>query len=224
MNNLGKEILKRISNVVNLDEELFVVDYVSDDPFEKLVAIILSQNTSDKNAIKALNNLKEKVGLSRKAILEADLRVVEEALIPGGLYKEKAKRLKLIAEKVSEDDLQRILSLPVEDARRELLNLPGVGKKTADVFLAIYGKRTIGVDTHAARVAKRLGIVDSEAKYEDIRKALVEVFDFVDNYDIVHRYLIALGRKWCKSRRPKCESCPVSSLCKYHSKSSQRIH
>jgi len=220
VNNYGEEIIKRLEKAIDLSKELFVVDYVSNDPFEKIIAIILSQNTSDKNAIKALENLKNKIGISRESLLKASVESIEEAIKPGGLYREKARRIKALAEYISDRVLEEILKMPVEKARKELLKFPGIGKKTADVFLALYGKETIGVDTHAARVAKRLGIAPPNADYEGIRKVLMKVFSSRSgNYDIVHRFLIALGRRWCRANKPACSQCPLRDLCSYSKKS-----
>jgi len=216
--NIGEIILTRLSRSIDLSNQLFIVDYV-DSLFGLLVAIVLSQNTSDKNSIKALRNLMKETQLLPEKILSLKDEKLEELIKPGGLYKEKAKRIKELARMmVNGYSLEKILNMPVEEARRELLKIPGIGKKTADVFLAIHGKETIGVDTHAARVSKRLGIAPWDGKYEDIRRALLRVFKGQENYDIVHRYLIALGRKWCKAKDPICHECPLNDICQYYRK------
>ena len=221
---LGRKILDILKREIDLSKELFVVDYVGNDPFEKLVAIVLSQNTSDKNAIVALTNLKRISDLSPQGILKLSNEELEDALKPSGLQKERAIRLRKIAEEVIRGfNLKEVLILPVEEARRKLLTLPGIGKKSADVLLAIYGKKTIGVDTHAARVAKRIGIAPSRAGYEGIRGALLEVFGDEENLDLVHRYLIALGRRWCKAKKPQCDKCPLREICLYAQKTSHMI-
>jgi len=216
--NLGKVIVERLSKVIDLSRELFVVNNLKN-PFEILVAIILSQNTSDKNSIKALMNLKQRIPISPEGILSLSDEELEALIKPGGLYKEKAKRLKELAKILMEKiSLEDILKKPTKEARKILLSLPGIGKKTADVFLAIYGKDTIGVDTHAARVSKRLGIAPEKGGYETIRSSLMKTFRGLGNYDTIHKYLIAHGRRWCKAKNPLCDVCPLNDLCKYHKK------
>ncbi len=213
---LGKEIIRRLKKI-NLKQELFIVDYVKE-PFSLLVAIILSQNTNDKNSIKALRNLYKATGIKPNEIVRIGIEKLSELIKPAGLYEQKAKSIMNLARYVMSDTnlLEHILSLPVEEARKKLISMPGIGKKTADVFLAIFGKRTIGVDTHAARVARRLGIAPEKGGYEVIRRSLLEAFRNIDDLDLAHRYLIALGRKWCRANKPLCKDCPLNDICKYY--------
>jgi len=215
---IGREIFNKMKEALDLNSQLYVVDRSKSDPFEKLVAIILSQNTNDKNSIRALENLKREIGLKPINIIKAGKKKVEEAIKVSGLYKQKADRLIILSKKVLGGlNLKEIINLPVEEARRELMKIPGIGPKTADVLLSIYGKETIGIDTHLARVSKRLGLVPEKANYEIIRKELMKIFKGL-NYDLVHRYMIALGRTWCNAKNPKCEECPLRSLCEYYNK------
>jgi len=91
--------------------------------------------------------------------------------------------------------------------------LPGVGRKTADVLLLFRAKKpAIPIDTHINRVSKRLGFVNQNADYEEIRSRLEELYNPKD-YFSVHILLILLGRKYCKARNPKCTECPVNKFC-----------
>ncbi|MGQ4891643.1 MAG: endonuclease III domain-containing protein [Candidatus Njordarchaeia archaeon] len=215
--NLGSYIVKKLEKAINLRQQVYVVDRKKTDPFEKLIAIILSQNTSDKNAVKALKRLKDEIGLDPEKIISAGIKRVKEAIKPAGLYEQKSKRIFDLAKKVKNGkiDLEEILGKDLDDARKELLKIPGIGPKTADVFLSIYGHKTIGVDTHIKRIVKRLGLVPKNANYDAIRSKLLELFK-EENYDLAHRYLIALGRTYCTARNPKCEECPLSEVCKFY--------
>ena len=215
-NKLGKLIIDKLSFHVNLRKELFIVDYVKT-LYGLLVAIILSQNTNDKMSLRALKNLKDATNLDPKKIYEMPEEKIQELIRPAGLYQNKAKSIKTLAEKViSGFSLEEVLKLPVDEARKILTSIPGIGKKTADVFLAIHGKETIGLDTHALRVSGRLGLVPQKAGYEKVRKILLDIFKGIENYDVAHRYLIALGRTWCRAQKPLCSECPLRDLCKYY--------
>jgi len=105
------------------------------------------------------------------------------------------------------------LSLPLEEARRTLMQFSGVGPKTADVVLLFSAKKpTVPVDTHVNRVAKRLGLAPPGGEYEVVRKNLQALFD-PNDYLAVHVLLIAHGRKTCKARHPLCTECPVNMYC-----------
>jgi len=109
--------------------------------------------------------------------------------------------------------VQPILSLPLEEARKTLIQMPGIGPKTADVVLLFSAEKpTIPVDTHVNRVAKRLGFAPENGDYEAIRANLQSLYNPQD-YLAVHVLLIAHGRSYCKARRPFCEQCPVNNHC-----------
>jgi len=106
-----------------------------------------------------------------------------------------------------------VLSLPFEEARESLMQLPGVGPKTADVVLLFCAEKpTIPVDTHVNRVSKKLGLAPANGDYETIRKSLQSLYN-PEDYLAVHLLLISLGRKYCRARNPLCKQCPVNSLC-----------
>jgi endonuclease-3 len=186
------------------------------DPFKTLIVTIISQNTSDRNTAKAFENLSNKFKMTPEALANAETDQIEECLKVGGLYKNKAKTIKQISKIILEEyhsDLEPILSLPLEEARETLMQLPGVGPKTADVMLLFCGERpTIPVDTHVNRVSKRLGLASEDADYEAVREALQTTYNPKD-YLAVHVLLISHGRKYCKARIPLCKECPIRMLC-----------
>jgi endonuclease-3 len=186
------------------------------EPFSTLIRTVLSQATNDKNRDKAFRNLSEKFEITPKALAEADLKEIERAIRIGGLYRNKSRVIKELSRVIVErfgGKLNFVYSLPFEEARRLLMDLPGIGPKTADVVLLFSANRPVlPVDTHVNRVSKRLGLVASDANYERIRQAL-ESFYSPKDYLAAHLLLIMLGRKYCKARNPMHKSCPVNMLC-----------
>lgn len=103
--------------------------------------------------------------------------------------------------------------MPLEEARKALMELPGVGPKTADVVLLFSANQpTIPVDTHVNRVSKRLGLAPAKGSYEEVRLSLQSLFEPKD-YLAVHLLLIAHGRTYCKAIKPRCANCPVNAYC-----------
>jgi endonuclease-3 len=186
------------------------------DPFETLVETIISQNTADRNTERAFEALSKRFEIKPEVLANAQASRIEESLKVAGLYKSKAKAIKNVSRIILEKyhgSLAPILLLPLEDARRTLLQLPGVGPKTADVVLLFAAKQpTIPVDTHVNRVAKRLGFAPQNGDYETVRGNLQALFNPAD-YLAVHLLLIWHGRKYCKARRPLCDECPINALC-----------
>ena len=142
---------------------------VFSDPFKNLIITVLSQNTSEINCVRAYEGLAARFDVKPEVLANADLNMIKEAIRRGALYNLKAKRIKEISRVVLEKfngDLNSVLTLPKEEAKKRLMELPGVGEKTADVLLSSrYGYREVYVvDTHIGRIAKRLGLVKENAK------------------------------------------------------------
>ena len=186
-------------------------------PFKTLIVTIISQNTAGKNTAKAFENLSKQFEITPEALANAETNKIEECLKVAGMYRNKAKTIKQVSEIIMENfqgDLTQVLSMPFEEARKALLQLPGVGPKTADVVLLFCAETpTIPVDTHVNRVSKRLGLAPKNGDYEAIRKSLQELYDPKD-YLSIHILLISLGRIYCKARNPLCRQCPVNMLCR----------
>ena len=209
----------RAANILKaLQETLAVPKLVKskNDPFETLVVTIISQNTADINTARAFENLSKQFEITPETLAKAEIGRIEACLHVGGLYKSKAKTIqtasKIILEKFH-GSLKPILSLPIEEARKTLTELPGVGPKTADVVLLFSANQPIiPVDTHVNRVSKRLGLAPANGNYEAVRLSLQSLFHPKD-YLAVHLLLIAHGRKYCKARQPLCAECPVNTYC-----------
>ncbi|MBS7607625.1 endonuclease III [Candidatus Bathyarchaeota archaeon] len=186
------------------------------DPFETLIITIISQNTSDRNTEKAFQKLSEKFPITPEALAKAETVEIEECLKVAGLYRNKARVIKEVSKIILEKfngGLKPILDMPFEEARKTLLQLPGIGPKTADVLLLFSANRpTVPVDTHVKRVSKRLGLAPTDGDYEDVRRTLQLLYEPRD-YLAVHILLILLGRKYCKALKPLCEQCPVRVFC-----------
>jgi endonuclease-3 len=187
------------------------------DPFKTLIVTIISQNTDGKNTAKAFENLSKLFKITPEVLANAEINQIEECLKVAGLYRNKAKAIKqtsIMSLEKFDGNLKLILSLPFEEARKTLLQLPGVGPKTADVVLLFCSEKpTIPVDTHVNRVAKRLGLAPAKGDYETVRKRLQSLYNPKD-YLAVHVLLILLGRKYCRASNPSCKQCPVNTLCR----------
>ncbi len=188
------------------------------DPFRSLVRIILSQNTNYRNEATAYARLEEIVGVTPRRLAEAPVDEIAEAIRPAGMYRQRSARLKQVARAMIDryhGDLKEIIHRSYPEAREELMTLPGVGQKTADVLLLFdAGKEIIPVDRHIFRITKRLGIVRNNAKYDEVRAALEEAAPQGRHEDL-HVLLIRFGRDLCRARRPRCRECFLSDLCPY---------
>jgi endonuclease-3 len=186
------------------------------DPFTTLIVTVLSQNTSDTNTERAFQNLCKRFEITPQALSEGQTSKIEECIKVAGLSNSKTKTIQTVSKIILEKfhgSLEPILSLPLEEARNALIELPGVGPKTADVVLLFSADQpTIPVDTHVNRVSKRLGLAHIDGDYEEVRRQIQAKFESKD-YLAVHLQLIGLGRKFCKARKPLCPSCPVTLVC-----------
>ncbi|HUT16800.1 MAG TPA: endonuclease III [Acidobacteriota bacterium] len=185
-------------------------------PFKTLIVTIISQNTADRNTARAFERLSKRFEIKPEVLAKAENSQIEETLRVAGLYRSKAKTIKTVSTIILEKfhgTLNPILSLPLEEARKTLMALPGIGPKTADVVLLFSAKQpTIPVDTHVNRVAKRLGFAPANGDYDAVRNSLQSLYN-PRSYLAVHVLLIAHGRRYCKARRPLCEQCPVNMHC-----------
>jgi GTP-binding protein HflX len=187
-------------------------------PFESLVRTILSQNTSGKNASKAYYRLTRSIVITPNNLDKAQSRKIIEAIKPAGMYNQRASILKSISRKILDEydgDIAPIFTLPFMEARDRLMDLPGVGPKTADVALMqSVNSDVIPIDRHIKRIARRLEIVESKANYEDIRSKLQDVAT-PDRYKELHLSLIKFGQEICTARNPKHHDCILKNICPF---------
>jgi endonuclease-3 len=195
--------------------------YVPLTPFERLVSTILSQNTSREATIQGFENLRKRFQVVPEVLADAEVEEIKECIKPSGLYNIKAPRIKQLARIILEEyggDLNCLANLPLHVARERLLQIPGVGYKTADVFLSIVcGRESFAVDTHIARIAKRWKMVADNAGYEHIRLAYEAIIP-PEKRQAAHLCLIEFGRQICRARGPKCGLCPVYGACEWPGK------
>jgi len=194
----------------------------SKDQFKHLIMTVLSQNTSEVNCIRAYNGLAAKFEVKPKVLALAKEANIRDAIRSGGLYNVKAKRIKELSKAVLEKfggKMAPVLALPKRKAREKPMELPGIGPKTADVLLASrHGYRQVFVvDTHMDRIAKRFGIVGSDAKYEEIQRAMRNFIPW-EKGERVGGLLWLLAKYTCKAQNPKCSDCPIIETCDYGKK------
>lgn len=148
----------------------------------------------------------------------ADISKIEEIIRPCGLYRMKAANIKAAAEIISGKYGGRI-----PDDMDELLTLPGVGRKIANLLLGdLFGKPAVVCDTHCIRICGRLGMYpESEKNAEKVEKILRELLDLRGGSDFCHR-IVEFGREFCSARAPRCPECPLSDLCERNIKASKK--
>ena len=180
-------------------------------PFELLVAVVLSAQATDKSVNLATRELFE-AARTPQAILALGTAGLERYIKSIGLYRTKAKNLIATCRLLLERHCGE-----VPRTREALEQLPGVGRKTANVILNVaFGEPTIAVDTHIFRVANRTGIAPGKDVLEVEQKLLKFVPDEFKQH--AHHWLILLGRYVCKARKPECPTCPINDLCEFKKK------
>lgn len=191
------------------------------DPVDELVRTILSQNTNDRNSLKAFAILKKHF----KAwgdLLATPIRKIAALIKHAGLANIKANRIKEVLSEIKRREgrvsLAHLKGLNTEDSLLYLKSLDGVGPKTAAcVLLFSFGKSVMPVDTHIYRVTKRLDIIRSSMNIEDAHEALSDIVPKGLIYKF-HLGIIEHGRKTCKAQNPKCGSCVLYGLCNFKDK------
>lgn len=213
-----KYVVDTLSNYYNVRDEDFVAYYLCRrgyNPFEVLVAIVLSQNTRDELALKAFNNLRALLGeLTPNKFLECERRVIEDAIRIAGLYRRRYKTLVGLSKELKQlRSLDELLTIPPETLKKLLLDIDGVGYKTVDVFLLMCRSEAVfPIDTHIKRVLTRLGIAKAGDDYLSIQSKVHKLLP-PTYYLRTHLILITHGRSCCKARKPLCSKCVISNIC-----------
>ena len=173
-------------------------------PFKTLIATILSARTLDTTTAKVCKELFKKVK-SFKNLKNISQKDLEKLIKPIGFYKTKTKNLKKLAE----------ITNKVPNTIEELLKLPGVGRKTANLVLAVvYNKPSICVDTHVHRISNRIGLVKTKTPKqteEQLTKKLPKRYWSQTNFLMVKH-----GQNICRPVNPKCQKCLLKPVCKYY--------
>lgn len=177
-------------------------------PFELLVATMLSAQSTDVRVNKVTEVMFKDLN-TPEDFAKADLETIISYIKTVGIYKNKAKNIKAASE-----ILVRDYNSQVPRDRDELVKLPGVGRKTANVVVSnAYGIPAIAVDTHVFRVANRIGLAESNnvlATERDLEKNIDR-----DLRSKTHHQLIRHGRAICKARKPECSTCPLNKVCEF---------
>ena len=185
----------------------------ADTPWEVMVGAILTQNTNWKNVEAAIRNLKRAERLEAPLLASAAPEELQELVRPAGYFRQKSARLKGLAQWWLEStggSTEGLADRSVEDLRRELLAIKGIGPETADsIILYALGKPTFVVDAYTARICGRHGLIEPGAGYMEI-KELFESSLPVDTelYQDYHAQLVELGKRFCR-KKPLCGKCPV---------------
>lgn len=176
-------------------------------PFELVIAVMLSAQCTDERVNKVTPNLFEKYS-TPEAIYNMELEELEKIIYPCGFYKNKAKNIKLMAKEILEKHNGN-----VPNTMEELIKLPGVGRKSANVIMleAFDNPQGIAIDTHAKRILNRLGM----SKNSEPTKIEQDVLKLIPKkyYKDVNHILVWHGRKICDSRKPNCLECPIKEYC-----------
>ena len=176
--------------------------------YELLLATVLSAQTTDKRV-----NMVTKVLFSKypsiKELSEAPISDIENIIREIGTFRRKSIYIHEITKKLYDDGYDY-----VPNDRKYIESLPGVGHKTANVFLSnIYNEPAIAVDTHVARVSKRLGFAKENDDVNQIEKKLMKKVP-MDRWSRTHHQLVLFGRYKCKAINPECDSCKIKEYCK----------
>ena len=179
-------------------------------PFQMLVAVCLSAQCTDERVNKTTPAIFEKYPTVYD-FYNMDIKVLEELIHPCGFYKNKAKNLKAASKMIVEK-----FNGVVPDNMEDLTSIPGVGRKSANVIMleAFYNPQGIAVDTHAKRIANRIGISKKTDPLK-IEQDLLKVIPKEYYYDVNH-LLVWHGRKTCTARNPKCEQCELKTMCDFY--------
>ncbi|MGI5920691.1 MAG: endonuclease III [Syntrophomonadaceae bacterium] len=177
--------------------------------FELLVAVVLSAQSTDEQVNRVTAQLFKRFNTPQD-LAEIELPLLEDLIKGVGLYKNKALNIKKLATIIRDK-----YNSSVPGDFKQLLELPGVGRKTANVIMSVgFDQPGLGVDTHVMRVANRLGLVDS-IKPIEVELALKELIP-MNMWGKAHHLLIFHGRKVCKARKPICSDCVIKDYCQYY--------
>ena len=196
------EIFKRLKEIYTIRI------FEGKDPYKVLIRTILSQRTRDENTDQATANLFNKYP-DINSVANAPVEDIEELVHPAGFYHVKAARIQEVSQIII-DEYDGV----VPDNMKELLDLPGVGRKTANCVLVFaFCKPAIPVDTHVHRISNRWGLVDT-SKPEQTELELMKIVP-KDMWIKLNDIMVQFGQTICKPTSPQCGDCPLIGLCAF---------
>lgn len=192
-------------------------ELVHSNPFELVIAVLLSAQCTDKLVNKVTADLFKKY---KKPVdyLEVSLEQLETDIKSIGLYRTKAKNIKKLCQMLLDE-----YNGEVPRAKEDLIKLAGVGRKTANVVASIaFDEPAIAVDTHVERISKRLGICRWKDSVIEVEETLMRKVPR-DEWSVTHHRMIFFGRYHCKARNPNCPECPLLELCREGQKRMKKV-
>ncbi|MEM5804748.1 MAG: endonuclease III [Candidatus Aenigmatarchaeota archaeon] len=186
-------------------------------PFETLIETIISQRNTDVSTAKVAKKLFS-VARTPEALSALPMRKLQSILRPAGTWRQKACYIR----QVSNIILNRYNG-KVPKERQKLIDLPGVGPKTADIVLMYgHGIPSIAIDTHCDRIPRRLGLVPKDAKMREIKEAL-ERLTPKREWRIVNHGFVSFGQEMCRAANPRCACCPFLRFCPFGKEMVKRL-
>lgn len=206
---MEKDNIKKVLDILSETYEGAKCGLEYKSPYELLVSTILSAQCTDERVNIVTKELYKEYNTPKKMVILNESELGDK-IKSCGLYKNKSKNI-LVA---SRDILTKFYG-KVPNTMEELVSLPGVGRKTANVVLSnAFGVPAIAVDTHVFRVSNRIGIAEGK-NVDQVEKQLRENIPR-EMWSDAHHYIIWHGRKICKARKPECEKCPIAPYCQYY--------
>ena len=209
---MGKEQnINKIFKILKKENPSPTTELYYKDVFTLLVAVVLSAQSTDKGVNKVTEKLFKKADTPEK-MYKLGISKIKNLIKNIGLFNSKAKNVFLLSKKLIEE-----LNSVVPDDRDELIKLPGVGRKTANVILNTYfNKPFIAVDTHLFRLGNRIGL----AKGKNVLEVENNYLKIIPNWAMkdAHHWLILHGRYVCKARNPECNVCKIKEFCEFFKK------
>ncbi|MGC9771124.1 DNA-(apurinic or apyrimidinic site) lyase /endonuclease III [Fervidobacterium changbaicum] len=199
---------KDVNRIAELIIDRFPRQHEEKDPFRVLITTILSQRSRDENTEISARNL-FRVYKNVSQLANAKPEELYELIKPSGLYREKAERIVAVSRLILEK-----YGGKVPHNLEELVSLPGVGRKTANIVLHVsFGQPALAVDTHVHRISNRLGWVNTKTP-EQTEEALKKILD-PDLWGPVNGSMVEFGKQICRPISPKCELCFLTECCRY---------
>jgi endonuclease-3 len=199
--------VKKTLSILNRQYPSFPMQKITKTPFKTLIATLLSQRARDDQTIKIAAELFSLADTPKKMV-RLNVKRMHAILKPSGKYRQNAERIK----KMSRILIKKYKS-KVPNTEEELLSLPGVGRKTANILLVqTFGKNAIAVDTHVHRITNRLGWIRTETPVET-EKALQNIIP-KKYWKIVNRVFVRHGQTICTPQSPFCSKCKIFKFCR----------